>query len=74
LSNQLLAAGKDCGAAAWSALPFLCQLNSGKFWWVVLTPQSSVAVPRCVNEALKNLDLSGSLGYIINSLKDIIYD
>jgi hypothetical protein len=74
LSNQLLAAGKDCGAVAWSALPFLCPLKLGIFWWVVLTPQSSVAVSSGVNEALKTLDLSGFLGYAINSLKDILYD
>jgi hypothetical protein len=57
LSNQLLAAGKDCGAVAWSALRFLYPLTS-IFLWAVLTPQSSVAVPSCVNEALKTLDLS----------------
>jgi hypothetical protein len=74
LSNQLLAAGKDCGAVAWSALPFLCWLKLGIFWWVVLTPQSSVAVSSCVNEALKTLDLYGFLGYIVNSLKSILYD
>jgi hypothetical protein len=51
-SNQLLAAGKDCGALAWSALPFLCWLKLGKFLWAVLTPQSSVAILSCVNEAL----------------------
>jgi hypothetical protein len=53
---------------------FLCPLNSGKFWWAVLTPQSSEVVPSCVSEALKTLDLSVFLGYIINSLKDILYD
>jgi hypothetical protein len=40
----------------------------------VLTPQSSEVVPSCVSEALKTLDLSVFLGYIINSLKDILYD
>ena len=53
---------------------FFLSAELRKFLWAVLTPQSSEVVPSCVNEALKNLDLSKFLGYIINSLKDILYD
>jgi hypothetical protein len=53
---------------------FFMLLNLEKFLWAVLTPQSSVAVPSCVSQALESLYLSGVLCYIINRLKDILYD
>jgi hypothetical protein len=53
---------------------FFMLLNLENFLWAVLTPQSNEVVPSCVNEALKALDLSGILGYIINSLNTILYD
>jgi len=56
-SNQLLASWERLWSGSVVSAAFFMLLNSGNFWWAVLTPQSSEVVPSCVNEALKIFNL-----------------